>query len=240
MGPQHPAGSGRANSAVWSGTAAISARRSANSLPGPVYRMSLTPIPQVTRSGSAGSRGSWAPITSRGSAPDTDKLSTRHGWAGWGLRGADPVGGGPAGPGWVDPPPRLAGLLPQGSQDLADVPPLRARRAEPLGGGVAEDDPQRPIGVKDLLVVRAPVGSEGHAVLAHRVDAIGPPAERPGAQSRHPRGPRAGQVGPHGRDDLDRGAARGSGPAARAGQGQHPGRTRDRGHVLHNLAPRNG
>src|ERR1019366_2093269 len=201
MGPQHPAGSGRSNRTVWSGTAAISARRSANSLPGPVYRMSLTPIPQVTRSGSAGSRGSWGPIPSRGRAPDTDRLSTRHGWPVWRRRAART---------WPTYPP----------------------------SGLAAP---RPWAVESPRTTHsAPVGGEGHAVLAHRVDAIGPPAERPGAQSRHLRGPRAGQVGPHGRDDLDRGAARGSGPAARAGKGQHPGRTRDRGHVLHNLAPRNG
>ena len=41
--------------------------------------MSLTPIPQVTRSAAAGSSGSWWFSTSRMSEPDTDKLSTRQG-----------------------------------------------------------------------------------------------------------------------------------------------------------------
>ncbi len=77
--PQKPESSGRSSMTVSSGTAASRPRRSPKSVPGALYRMSFTPAPQVTRSGrSPSSRGIWSAITSRISAPETERLSTRQ------------------------------------------------------------------------------------------------------------------------------------------------------------------
>ena len=200
--PQKPESSGRSSMTVSSGTAASRVRRSPKSLPGALYRMSFTPAPQVTRSGCwPSSRGICSASTSRISAPETERLSTRQ---------------------WL-PVVRRSCV-----QGLADVTAARAWRAEALRGRVAEDDPQGvevgavPHGAlalgQHLVVVRVPVGGKlgaGGTQLGH---AVGPAAELAVLEAGDFGVRAAGNDGRRVREDLHRGLpAR----APRAGEGVH-------------------
>jgi hypothetical protein len=102
------------------------------------------------------------------------------------------VAGEEAGNGEVEHSPGLAGLLAEPGQDLADVAAVGGSRAEALRGRVAEHDPQGTVKTEDAFVMGFPVAGEGNAVLAHRVDAVGPAAERPGPATRRTPPPGSG------------------------------------------------
>jgi GNAT superfamily N-acetyltransferase len=131
----------------------------------------------------------------------------------------------------VDDAPVLPGGPPELGYGLAHVAAMRARRAQPLRGGVAQGDPER-AGLRlggarsdDPLVVRVPVGREREAVLAHLLHAVGPAAQPARA---HPGDLGIRAVRDHrrgGREDLNRRLPAGTAGARQRVQRVYPGRT---------------
>ena len=122
---------------------------------------------QVGARRAAGAAGRCS--TSRMSEPETDRLSTRQGWPVCAAEFGQRPGRRSRRPGWARRGPARS-----------------SRRAPPTAARSRSEDP---------VVVGLPVAGEGGAVLAHRVDAVGPAAERPGAQPGELRGLGPGHVG---------------------------------------------